>query len=111
MENIILPKSKLTIGLISEWTWGQMKKIQQVYLKGMKGIDVASQTPKDFDYSVSYESTILAFSMAIIKITNEKGEEIKFSKEWAEGLPIKDGELLEKKVNEIGEEDKKKEQE
>lgn len=86
-----------TVEVKDSITWGDGKDIQDVILKDVQ-VDARGQM-KGVSSGALREATYKTLEIVVEKITDKDGNEISFSKEWMNGLPIEDGNKLEDHAN------------
>lgn len=85
-------------------TWGDKEQIQAEFTKGVKMTGKASQgedMPVEFDASVTLQAKYKLLELAIEKIEDNDGNEVEFSKDWMNELPVEDGDKLYEAVDSL----------
>jgi hypothetical protein len=84
-------------------TWGDAQKIQATMMSSAKMSGKANKTDDlgiDFDTSGLLEAKYVAMECAVLEIKD--GENIKkFSRDWVNGLSVKDGNTIHEAVDEL----------
>lgn len=101
LKKVVLSGAEVFIK--SELTWGDEQRIQAALMSGAKMSGKASDAKDmgfNFDASAMLEAKYVAMECLVVEI-KEKGESKKFSREWIDNLPAKDGNKLYEEVDKI----------
>lgn len=108
-QSILLPISKITAEVITDYTYAEFKRVERALFKGAKGVRmVDGEAVTDLDGSAISESTRVSMMIGVVKLTAEDGSDIPVTTEAIDNLPAKDGMLIETAIDAIDEDMKKK---
>jgi len=96
---LVLPETGYTVKIQKWLTTGQSRELQRVMF-GEAAFDPSQGKMGDVKLSTFLDMQEKAAEM-IVQSISKKDEVISYSKEWIDVLPLKDGNLLYEKVNEI----------
>lgn len=85
--------SKATVKIKDSLTWGDTQKIQSAIISGAKIKPDGNKVGFDFNASGMLEGKYVALECAVLSIKQEE-KEVKFSRDWMDGLTVEDGNKL-----------------
>jgi len=86
-----IKNQEFEVSIKESLSWGEQLDIEDEIIKGA---EVSDSGLKSFDMSVVRKQKYKLLDSYISEIKNDKGEVIKFSKEWVDSLTSKDGDKL-----------------
>lgn len=108
LREVKLPKTGYTVSIVEDWTYGEQQQIQEVIYKSAKTSYKGGESIVDVSPSVMLEANKRAMMLAIRKIVDTDGNDVKVSWKAIEDLPVSDGKLLADEIDAMSIDQEKK---
>lgn len=108
-QKITLPVSGIVAEVVTFYTYAELKKIERELYKAAKSVrmvDGVQQT--EIDGSAVSDSTVMAMTIAVRKLTAPDGTDIPVTRETIDDMHAKDGMAIEAAINKIDSDMQKK---